>query len=235
MKFSAGRDTSIPGTVYGIDNVLIEGNTNNLASQYIVDNYDKLSVDVLRMGIDGNKNTDLINDVYCAIVEKEQNGEGYDSGKGKTGDYIEVKHFVYKMLSSYGQNVRYKKQKITNPKFREISSSCSNEDIGELTVNQIIYRNARGYDEIEGLDERLSILAEIEFVLGFEATVELNLRFLLKNVRGIADQLTSIDTAIFNPLKRLVKRNDELKNSLRAIIKFAVLFPDVYDAIVEGI
>ncbi len=233
MKFSASEKIVIPGTVHGIDNELMEGNTNNLASQYIVDNYDKLVFDVLKMGIDKEKNIDLINDVYCKIVEREQNGKGFDPSKGRKEAYIEVKHYIYKMLSDYGKNIKYRKQKVADLRFKELSSSYSGENISDLTVNQMVYKQARGYDEIEGLDEQLSIFEEIEFILSFESSIQLDLRFLMKNIRNIASQLSSIDTAIFNPLKRLVKREAELKESLRTVVKFAISFPDTYDTIVE--
>lgn len=206
---------STTGTVYGAGCEMIDYEINREASEYMVDHYDELVRQVKKMGISEERAYDLVHDVYVSIVRAENDGEGYDMSKGKTGNIIAVHEFIYGRLKRYSLNEKY----TLIGSYTDIPASTTSDDYDRLDNFQKAYATAGEYDEIESIEDSLSIAEEIEYCIGFENIIGLNMRALLKNLNILNDK--NIDKSLFNNLRQATKIHDEFGEAFQHIINFA--------------
>lgn len=217
------------GTIEGISCKMIECNVSNEASQYISDNYAELIVQVAKMGVTDDKASDLVHDVYISIVNAENNGEGFDENKGKDGEFILVKQFVYGRLKGYSKNERYA-QGTTS--YMEISTNTQVGDNEGLSFVQKAYVDAATVDEIELAEERLSIKDKIEFCEEFGHATGIDMLTFFRKIHTLA--AGEFDKSLFAGLKSAAKYHDEFGEALREILEFAISNRVDYDTILCG-
>lgn len=207
----------------GMSNRLKEANYNDLASKFIENNFDKLAYDVLKMGVDPNKNYDMVTDVYISVINKENNGEPFNN----LSEYS-VENYIYGMLKGYSKNVKYRKNGIHDKGIKEIPASGADEDDYSLNnVYQVAYNSATSYNDIEYLDNIYSINSYIETVLEYENDLEgISLRVLIKNLKEISRM--NVDKKIFGKLKGLLEENIELYDSFISLVEISEREPEIF-------
>ncbi len=245
---SVKANTVCRETLYGINNVMKELDTNHLATDFIAENYDNMILAAKKMGVNPDMAHDIVHDVYMSIQKNEENGEGYNPNKGNIGEYISVEEFVYGRLKGYSLNKKYRSISDELIKARpenydevlkgnkniivEIPSCSSAIEFEDMTFYQKAYESAANYDDLDSIDLELSVTEELEYCLTFESNIKMNLRFFLKNLHNIATM--NIDTSVFKELKNMGS-NTEFVDSLRSLVDYAKASPDKYEALVAGI
>lgn len=228
-----GKETAriCTGTMYGINNKLLEPATNTLASDYMADHYSEILSATARMyGVDPAKVEDLVHDVYISIITGEQNGDCFDMNKGNNGDgIISVEEFVYGRIKGYTLNKRYKFSKNSD---HEVSASSSGEDQEDLVGVQRAYESAASYDDIELVETMASMPEEIEFLLNFSSNIGVNIRFFLQNIHDIARM--SFDASLFSEIRKASNDNEEFMTAIQSVVAFAGTHPAEYDEMLAG-
>lgn len=109
----------------GIRAKLFETDINREASDYIIEHYDKL-IEYIQTQKVVDKASDLLHDVYLAVKEDEDNGEGYDinygfddeQGSDGVRHIISVGQFVYGRIKLYCKNIKYSTEYIEKAKLK---------------------------------------------------------------------------------------------------------------------
>jgi hypothetical protein len=224
----------------GLSNKLCECERNNLASSYIENHYNQLAEEVIRMGtkygMDPEMRYDVLNDVYGRILEKETNG--YCFNPNIKGGYINVEDYVRGMLSKYSRNKAYRKLN------RDVDVSYNDNieipadgylDTNSPTPIQIQYGNASTYSDLEELDNKISLVQEIELLLSFDSQLKMNMRIFIKNLREIAEISKNINKSLFEEIRTLTKINYEFGEALKSLITFAKNNPVEYEELVAAL
>lgn len=196
----------------------LEGNINNLASEYIEDNYEKILRDIKKNKWAANgKEADLLNDVYVSIIEGERNGEGYDPERGRYG-YITVEEFVYSRIKGYSKNRKYHDSNIVVNGNLEVAASSDGEEVEDLDGFQKAYALAAEADDLETVEEEISLKQNIEYCIEFNDQIGFDILNLFKNLDLF---MNNFNNSIFNRLKQVVKYHDELGEALRQVLSYA--------------
>lgn len=238
--------TSIGQGIFpGMKNTMLEPEVNKMATDFVINHYEDLVTAARKMCVAADMCNDIVHDVYVSLLKSEQNGEGYNPNKGNVGLYISLEEFVYGRLKKYSLNKKYRVQNGKNDvkeyeqilkgnksAIMEIPSSCQTEDIEDMAFYQKAYVSAASYDDLESIEIELSVEEELEYCLTFESTLNMNLRFFLKNLSKIARM--DIDTSVFSELKKL-GQNREFAEAIRTILDFAKANPEKYQALVLSI
>lgn len=226
----------VRGTFFGMQNELKEIEVNTAGSDFIVKNYATMVTQAMKMGIDPAKANDVVHDVYMSYLKAEANGNGYDMNKGNRDGFITVDQAVYGRLKGYCTNPKYKvateNSSIRNGKevFKEVACSNSGEDLDTMTSCQKAYSQISSYDDIEAVNEKMSVAEELDFVVSFAKefkTISIihmlkELDFLLEKAE---DRNYSFDTSLF---KDLQKAGAEFLEAFRNIVKLAYQNPTLY-------
>lgn len=226
---------------------LVEPEVNHVASEYFTEHYNEIKRQASKMvGVDPSKVEDLVNDVYESILRGENEGNGYDIDHSHEGSIITVADFVYGRLKLYSKNRRYaaegcdrhvstkrvNNQVVTTVDFDVAYASPDNSrDLDEMTGIQRAYANASCIDDdIELINDTVSLRQDIEFCLDFSSVVGMNFLNLFKNI----DMFTAnMDSSIFDNLREQLKYHDELSDALYSVLSSAANHRAVFDAVVE--
>lgn len=212
-------------TLNGIDNVMKDFRVNNDASNYIVNNYEKVINAVRSMKVDHDKAIDLVHDVYISLLKSEANGDGYDEESyGVNG----IEHFVFGRLKGYSKNKKYHSNSFI---VDEVSSSFDG-NLENANSYQQAYNNAASYDDIAIVESELDINEEILFLLSFENSTFISIKELLRNLLGIMESKLSFSNSVFAELR---EQGEAFNESLKEIVTYAGMRPDNYSEILAGI
>ena len=214
--------------------VLVEPDVNHLASSYIAENYEMVINSARKFpGVDPYKVEELVHDVWISIMQSENEGEGFDISHSNVGDIITVDKFVFGRLKLYAKNRKYSRDGVD----RHISSrrsdgksvafvdfditfaSADTSDPDQMSSIQRAYYNASTYeDNIEAVNDALSLRQNIEFCLEFNSLVGFNFINLFKNIELFSGH---VDSSIFDGLHEVIERNEELSEALFNVLTCA--------------
>lgn len=206
----------------------LEPVVNREASKYITEHYDEILRQVPKLGVIEEKAVDILNDVFVSIVEAENEGNGYDMNKANDGDCILVSQFVYGRIKRYAMNNRYrtdimerKLNKDKTVKMEMIASSYSNGvEYDKLDSFQKAYATAGSFDDIEAVEDELSIAERIDFCIDFDHVVGMSMLALFKNIESLGSQ--DICKSIFDSLKYALKVHDEFAEAFKSVVEYAI-------------
>ena len=172
----------------GLENNMVEVETNSEASDYMADNYYDLVDMAGRMGIDQNKASDLVHDVYASIRSKEEEGNAYNLMGSSEGTMILVKEYVLGMMKQYSKNLKYYNQTEkwgTGRNGREISASANGEDFDVMLASQKAFATAKSYDDTEIVNAGESVLEELQYVMTYQSKMQLSIKAILVDISYI--------------------------------------------------
>lgn len=211
---------------------------NREASEFIKDNYNEIARNVLKFKVPEDKALDLLNDVYISIVNAENQGNGYDYNKSTEGGIITVEEFIYGRIKGYAKNDRYRtdiaeKKKSSKDYMEVISSSSSSSDFDTLDSFQKAYAMASVYDDIEAIEDELSILERIDFCRQFDDIVGFNMLEVFKNIEALSD--SNIHESLFRQLRSALKQHDEFAEDFTSLVEFSMKSPSKFKEIISRI
>ncbi len=251
-----------PDTVLPIgDASIYEEVQLNLASEYLVNNYERLKRIVLSKGIKLEKAYDLLNDVYVSLVEDERNNKGYDESYSKNSmSGITLEQFVTGRVNLYTMNYVYRTDSceegtikvVSVEKCRDINgrlvsskknkvmkvvcraaSSYESEDEDGMSEFQIAYRNANSAnDEIGRIDANESIREQIDYCIDICSKYDIAICSMFKNLDKIAGIMSSAKETVFDRLREVVKYNDEFGNVLKDVLEYSSEHRDIFERII---
>ena len=223
----------------------LEPKVNREASKYITENYYDIASQIPKMGIHEDKVYDLLNDVYISIVQGEDEGNGYDMNKSNDGDCILVSQFVYGRIKGYTKNSRYRtdvtetftrknrKETVEEKKKNKLSivaSSSLGQDFDAMDNFQKAYATAGSFDDIEAVDEEMSVRENMDYCVGFDSLVGLSMAALFKNIDIMAS--CDIHKSLFDSLKYTIKIHDMFAEAFKSIVEYSMKNRTSYDRIV---
>lgn len=215
------------GTMYGINNRILEPATNTLASDFMAEHYEEIVSATYRMyGVNPERVEDLVHDVYISILNAERNGDCYDMSKGSEEGIISVEEFIYGRIKRYTLNKRYHNP--TNGD-NEIAASCSGEEQDEMGGIQRVYDAAANYDDLELVELMASIPEEIEYLLNFDSTTKVNIRYFLQHIHDIAAM--TFDASLFREIRDVGMVDSDFMTAIQSVVAFAGTNPTEYDTI----
>lgn len=209
--------------------------TNNIASEYFIENMDKFRKIAAKQKISESKVDDLISDVFISLIKSERNGEGFDESRG-----ISVENFISGRISRYAENRIYKSEFIENPLVKRekgknkkdqyiqvVAASINDEDTDELTSFQAAYMNASIYDSKPAdIENTASVEEQLDYLLDICSLHGVAVANILKNIDRIGNLLSSNESygeglEILNPLKNLFTEHDEAKDALESVLEYS--------------
>lgn len=215
----------------------LEPEINREASQFVVDNYEALKKDVIiKFRIPQEKSEDLLNDVYISLVETENEGNGFNMNRSNKGDCIMVSQFVYGRIKGYSENIRYRTDVVESGRGGGRAYAASGGDSGdfkELDSLQVSYALARTYDDIEEIEDELSIKENIEYCLQFDNIIGLKMNLLLKNIDILVGN--NIHKSLLEKLKNATIIHDEFGEAFKNVIQYAIRNRAKFDSIVSSV
>lgn len=216
------------GTLYGVDNTMMD-TLNTAATDYVIANYENLVKVAGYMDVAPDKVNDIVHDVYMSLHRSEYNGEGYNEDYVEQGEHISVADFVYGRMKKYSMNKKYRKSTLSST---EVSASSSGDEVKDMTTAQLVLHNAQAYDPICDLDEQISVSEEIEALVSFASSTNLNIKFILKNISSLANM--EFDIGLLNNLRAFL-RNEEYSELFTSVVKYAGKNPTHYRDLVAAI
>lgn len=222
--------------VWGLPNKMKEVNPEDMVgSRYIEENYNLLVRVAETLGAAPDKAEDLVTDVYLSIKRKELNGEVYDERRSGS-----VQSYVIGMIKKYCKNERY-----LRPTFDDdVVAVDPSEDIDDLdyyntegAIKLAYIDGIKTYDDLDLIIIENDLREDIGYVLQFEDYVEgISLRKVLRIIgENLENLIENIDSSIFASLKRVLKHNDELRESFESVVRFAAENPQRYKEVLDAI
>lgn len=216
-----------------------EASGNSYASTYIVENYEKILRKVTQnKWVAPDKVIDLVNDVFISLVRDEKNGLGYDEqGLHK------LEEFIWGRLKGYSKNPRYRgdivdcristKNGETKINMIVVASSSNGEDEENLDSFQISYQNASTLDDIDSVDDKVSLRSILESILSYQDKVDFNIVGFLRNLNILSRN--DINKSILDRVKLSVYMYRELGEMIKDVLQFASKNRNVYDNILHEV
>lgn len=206
----------------------LEPEINREASNYIKDNYNSILRQLPKLGVSEEVAVDLLNDVFISIREAEDEGKGYDISKSNQGDCILVEQFVYGRLKKYSLNSRYRTDVIERRvnKDNEVkvevraSTSGATDEYDSLDTFQRAYATAGAFDDIETLEDELSLAERIDFCMEFDHVVGMSMLALFRNIDVLSSD--NICKSLFNPLREALKIHDEFADAFKSVLEYSI-------------
>lgn len=238
------KNIKVEGTLYGINNRLIEPDVNREASNFIAENYSELIKAAKEMGVDPCKVEDCVQDVCASIIRSENCGEGFDMNKGRTGNgIISVRQFVFGRLKGYSKHRRYQsptESPIKDPNktedgfvMNEIASSFLGDAVEDMSACQKAYNSAMSYDKLEEVEATQSFEEELNYILSFDngKDCQLSIRKFLLNIEYFKNNLEKVNIrSLFSELKGF---DSDFIEAFSDIVKFSSTNPEVYFGILK--
>ena len=190
---------------------------NTEASDFMSDNISEILTSIAKMGVDKSKIHDLYTDVYLSIRDAEMNGRGFNE------DYdLSVRNFVFGRLKKYSLNKKYDPKYIENKNNGEytlIAASCSGDDEEEINGFQAAYKNAAEIDNIDGIDDALSLKDAIETCIDYLHGTNINVISLFRSVENIVSLIST-----------KAKRNHNANSVFYEIRSVGIKYPELFEA-----
>lgn len=226
---------------HGMEARFIEPPVNSIASDYIAEHFEDIIRQVRRMGVHQDQVYDLVQDVWKSIKEAELEGNGYDVSHSDEGDIITVAQFIFGRIKRYSMNSRYHPEvsercrRANTTRCVEIiaASSADGTDLDNLDGFQKAYAMAASYDEIDGLDEVLSLRSNVEYCRKFNDVIGFDIVRLFKDIDIMTR--TNFHPGIFDKLKEVMKGHDDFAEAFKEVLSVSNKSRPVYDEIIEGI
>lgn len=218
-------------SLYGMNNEMKEVNKNQEATTFIEENHAKLVTFARIFGASEGYAEDAVHDVYMRYKTQENNGCGYDISKGNHGSVITIEEAVYGRLKRYCKNSKYRVGNSVHTTARkEIASSSSTEDLESMNVYQMIYNSAESYDDIELIDQEMSVAEELTYILCCEKNLSVPALGVLKNLDTLIESVGSIDSSLFSDFRCAGK---EFIEAFKGVLGFAIKNPDRYNQVLD--
>lgn len=221
-------DLGMLGLSYGI----FDKNTNNLATQFVVNNIQKLYAFARTLQIDKSKAEDLVHDVFKSLVIAERNGDCYQFS-GAKATMITVEEFVKGRIKGYSKNRAYYVSEVSNVGNGNTVITCAAtpEETGDSdSANNNSFRNTlknasyefNDYDTIEGSE---SLREQLLFIESMDELHRFGIIKMLKNIDVFDSFLSGVKShkyeSIFNTIRQAVVTHNELGEALQSVLEFA--------------
>lgn len=222
--------------IYGAKVAIMEPEINHEASEFLVNNYEEMFVQAKKMGITEDKAFDLVHDVYVSLVKGENNGEGYDSSHGGDGSSISVAQFVYGRMKKYAKNAKYRTdivQKLAGSQKGQayscdiIASSSLTDDLDAMDSFQKAFAMAGTYDDLETIEDELSVKELMEYCVGFDSIVGIRMDMLFKNMSILRNP--DIDKSFFSKLTDAIQYHNEFGEAFHTVVDFYAKHTDRFE------
>ena len=192
----------------------VEVEKNTRASDYIIDNYNKLCTDVVYMKmVDESKAVELIHTVYEVVVKKEENGYGFrECTTDINGNIIGVDNMIYGLLSGYSKGKYFKGT-------GDLELKGEILDLGK--VREVIEQYKQCIiSEEDKLISDLDLREELEYLefIGNRYLKSTDIKYFILNIHEIVKN--EIDLAIFEDINILSKANKDFKEALESVISY---------------
>ncbi|MEM4385953.1 MAG: hypothetical protein QXD03_05340 [Candidatus Anstonellales archaeon] len=178
------------------EKVLFDGNYNNMGSEYIKNNYGTLLNFAEKLV--GESAVDLLNDVFIAVIEDENNGEGYDENLGLTVD-----EYIYGRIKGYSRNSRYRTGSWNEGKLSFISACSDERNLEEMDGIQKAYNLCAIRDEydIGDVESSLYLLIKYKYENGVDLINLIRNIDIINSVKSIAPMLKNLPLEIKEALE----------------------------------
>lgn len=186
-------------------------------SRYIEENY----LDIVRRAEALGYSSDVVNDVYLAIIERENNGITYDPNKG-----LSIEEYFWGMLKKFSRNKKYAYDGAIPLGDFEI-----NEDDNDIEKSEKIaaVTAMATYDNLDEVIIKEDLQRDIEYLISLEIGT-ISMRKLLRNLIEIAE-MDEIPEQLFRGFKRV---NEEARDALSSVIKWALGHREEYKEIIAA-
>lgn len=219
----------------------LEPEINKEASRYIENNFDNLVKYAMKLGV--HKAEDLVQDVCVSIIQAEYDGAGYNMNNKVDGGCILVSQFVRGRIKGYSKNVKYRTDVIearnnkgVGGKVRVRASDFNDTlEIEELNAFQKAYALAGSYDDIEEIDDRLSVIDKINYCMEFDDITNIKIVELFKNIDKLKMLEEKIQKSLFGDLGRALRYHDEFGEAFRDVFNYAIKHKDRFELIINNI
>jgi hypothetical protein len=181
-------------------------------SRYIEENY----LDIVRRAESIGYNSDIVNDVYIAIKEREANGIGYDPNKG-----LSIEEYFWGMVKKFSRNKRYAHDGAIPLGDFEVSEDDSDTEKGEKIA--VIVAMA-SYDDLDAVIINEDLRRDIKYLVSIEVDGGISMRKLLRNLLDIAE-MEDIPELLFKKFRKL---DEKARDALKSVIRWALGHPDEY-------
>jgi hypothetical protein len=188
-------------------------------SRYIEENY----LDIVRRAEALGYSSDVINDVYIAITERENNGITYDPNKG-----LSIEEYFWGMLKKFSRNKKYAYDGAIPLGDFEINKDGTDTDIEKSEKIAAVMAMAT-YDNLDEIIIKEDLQRDIEYLISLEIGT-VSMRKLLRNLIEIAE-MDEIPEQLFRGFKRV---NEEARDALRSVIKWALGHREEYKEIIAA-
>lgn len=210
---------------------------NTAASDFMTDNISEILHSIAKMGVDQSKIHDLYTDVYVSIREAEMDGRGFDD------DYdISVRKFVFGRLKKYSLNKRYDPKYVENKNNGEytlIAASYSGDDEDGLNGFQAAYKNAADLDDIDTLENALSIKDAIETCIDYLYNTSINVISFFRGVEGMMDLMSNrckkSTNSVFCEISYIGNKHPELFEAMELALKFRASNKEIFFGVLTEI
>lgn len=216
----------------GLSSGIFDKNTNNLATQFVENNIQRLYSFARTLQIDKSKAEDLVHDVFKSLVIAERNGDCYQFS-GDKATMITVEEFVKGRIKGYSKNRAYYVSEVSNVGNGNTVITCAAtpEETGDYdSANNNSFRNTlknasyefNDYDTIEGSE---SLREQLLFIESMDELHRFGIIKMLKNIDVFDNFLSGVKShkyeSIFNTIRQAVVTHNELGEALQSVLEFA--------------
>ncbi len=187
-------------------------------SRYIEENY----LDIVRRAEALGYSSDVVNDVYITIREREANGIMYDPSKG-----LSIEEYFWGMLKKFSRNKKYAYDGAIPLGNFEVSEDDSDTEKGEKIAAIVAMAS---YDDLDAVIINEDLRRDIKYLVSIEVDGGISLRKLLRNLLDIAE-MEDIPGLLF---KKFSKLDEEARDALRSVIKWALGHREEYKEIIAA-
>lgn len=223
-------------------------NMNHDATNYVVDNY-KSVCDYAAIVI-GNQEMaqDLIHDVFISFMNAESLGTGYDCDyPTNDGSRISVAQYVFGRIRRCSKSMKYQKNYVESKKlnnsqddskvnsFTVFASSFDEDETGVHSDLNRAYANAASYDDIDLVEERLSLHENMDILFDIASLHKVDLIHMFLGIDEIGklmDRKGCFDQ--FSGIRKLVRDNDMFGDAIRSVLEFASKDRSYFDEVVAS-
>lgn len=188
-------------------------------SRYVEENY----LDIVRRAEALGYSSDVVNDVYLAIIERENNGITYDPNKG-----LSIEEYFWGMLKKFSRNKKYAYDGAIPLGDFEINKDGTDTDIEKGEKIAAVMAMAT-YDNLDEIIIKEDLQRDIEYLISLEIGT-VSMRKLIRNLIEIAE-MDEIPEQLFRGFKRV---NEEARDALRSVIKWALGHREEYKEIIAA-
>lgn len=231
----SNEDVSV---VYEVTTGFRDAVYNKIASEFIVNNYERLVKGMYKFGVNEHFGSDLLNDLFISIVSKEEAGEGYDESTG-----ITVDEYVFGCIKGYAKNIKYKE--VGELKYKKKKGADADDDkevIGSFASSttgseeslsgiQMAFMNARddrSENDFDESDAYMDLVNDVNMCLEFGDRVNMDLKVFFKNIEMFVDEVQGRNRTMFNKLFDTLKLHSDFELSFVKVMEMYNRNKEVY-------